>query len=122
MSTIKKGEVLNYGFGKQVHDFRDGTVIAIHGIAPANNGQMVNISIVSEVPKNRENPRIINVSVLSGREINTGEKFIITIQIKHDSIHLSANGGLFREHMFDQDKRIDTISLLATVWISGINH
>lgn len=119
---LRKGEVLNYGFGKQVNDFRDGTVIAIHGIAPANDGQMVNISIVGEVPNNIENPRIVNVSVLSGREINTGEKFIITIRIKHDSIYLSANGGLFHEHMFDQGKRIDTISLLATVWISGINH
>ena len=121
---LKKGEVLDYGFGKQIHDFRVGTVIAIHGIAPPNPGQIVSISIVQNtVSKKNEEPLIVNVSVLDvGREINPGEKFVITIRIRRDSVHLSVNGGSFHAHTFDKGRIIDDISQFATVWISGINH
>ena len=122
-ASLKKGEVLDYGFGKQIHDFRVGTVIAIHGIAPANPGQIVSINIVGEASKNREDPLIVNVSILGGKEISPGKKFAATIRIRCDSIHLSVNGGLFHEHTFDKGKKIDdNISLSATVWISGIYH
>ena len=118
---LKKGEVLDYGFGKQISDFRVGTVIAIHGIAPPNLGQIVSVRIVQKVSVSEKNkdPIIVNVSV---KEINPGEKFSITIRIREDSIHLSVNGGSFHMHTFEKGRKIDDISQSATIWISGIYH
>ena len=110
-----KGEILEYGFGKLVHDFRAGTAFAM----PPSMGQMVSIDIV-EGPSEMKGDTIVSINLISGRDILPGKEFTITICVKEDSIHSSVNRGPFQSHALNIGRSTEAVLQPATVWVSGI--
>ena len=115
-----KGRVVQFDLGKQIEDFKVGTVITVSGSAPPNVGNTLGISIIKGPPEMKDHSpsTILYVSLVSGVDISAGLKFSVSIWIQRSSIHVGVNGKVFKSH--NVNIIISDVPFVVSVWVVGV--
>ena len=117
---VKKGKVLQFDLGKQINEFRLGTIITVCGTAPPNVGQTLGISVIKGPTEMKEDSlsTILRIDLESGIDVPAGVKFTVSIMASQYSIQVLVNGRPHQSH--EVKVGISNVPHVVSVWVIGV--
>lgn len=117
---VIKGKVLRFDLGKQINEFRQGTVITVHGTAPPNVGQTLGISLIKGPTEMKEDlsSTILHVDLVSGIHVSAGAQFTVSIVASQYSIQVLVNGEPRQSH--EVKVGISNAPHVVSVWVMNV--
>ena len=121
---LTKGKVLSFSLGKQINEFRLGTVVTVNATAPPSVGQTLGISVIkgaSDIVVMEEPSRsaILHVNLASGIDVSAGAKFTLSIVMTSQYVvQVSVNGGPHQS--YEVKVGISSAPHVVSVWVTGV--